>query len=94
MSLALRGGILGRVDDMLFVRGVNVFPAAVDDLLYSLAEVGQYQMEIDNRGAMSELHLRVGAGRELTGAVAGTDIGDMASRIDAASRRVQPPRDR
>ena len=58
-ELALRGGILGRVDDMVLVRGVNLYPAAVENLMLSLADVAAYQVEIDCRGPMIELHLRV-----------------------------------
>jgi phenylacetate-CoA ligase len=31
--LRLEGGILGRVDDMLIVRGVNVFPSALEGIV-------------------------------------------------------------
>jgi phenylacetate-CoA ligase len=58
-ELALRGGILGRVDDMVLVRGVNLYPAAVENLMLSLPEVAVYQVEVDTTGAMTELHLRV-----------------------------------
>ena len=57
--MVLRGGILGRVDDMLLVRGVNVYPPAVDDVLRSFPEVAEYQVEIDTRGAMTELAVRI-----------------------------------
>ena len=33
----LEGGILGRVDDMLVVRGVNVYPSAIEELIRRLA---------------------------------------------------------
>ena len=58
-ELALRGGILGRTDDMLLVRGVNVYPAAIDEVLGSMPAVAEYQVELDNAGAMSEMRLRV-----------------------------------
>ena len=58
-EMALRGGILGRADDMLLVRGVNLYPAAVENLMLSLPEVAVYQVEVDARGPMVELHLRV-----------------------------------
>jgi phenylacetate-coenzyme A ligase PaaK-like adenylate-forming protein len=32
-DLALNGGILGRTDDMLVVRGVNVYPSAVENIV-------------------------------------------------------------
>src|SRR5262249_31314207 len=37
----LKGGILGRVDDMIIIRGNNLHPAAVDELLHSLPDVGE-----------------------------------------------------
>ena len=40
----------GRADDMLLVRGVNVYPPAMDDVLRSFPEVAEYQVEIDARG--------------------------------------------
>ncbi len=58
-ELALRGGILGRADDMILVRGVNLYPAAVENLMLSLPEVAVYQVEVDARGPMVELHVRV-----------------------------------
>ena len=50
-EMALRGGILGRADDMVLVRGVNLYPAAVENLMLSLPEVAVYQVEVDARGA-------------------------------------------
>jgi phenylacetate-CoA ligase len=58
-QLTLQGGILGRIDDMLVVRGVNIFPSAVEDLMQGMADVGHYQIEIDSRGPMVELRLLV-----------------------------------
>jgi phenylacetate-CoA ligase len=58
-EMALEGGILGRVDDMVLVRGVNLYPAAVENLMLSLPEVADYQVEVDSRGPMIELNLRI-----------------------------------
>ena len=58
-QLALRGGILGRTDDMLLVRGVNVYPTAIDEVLRSIPAVAEYQVELDNEGVMAEVRLRV-----------------------------------
>lgn len=59
--LRLPGGILGRVDDMVIVRGVNVYPTALDQLVRSIPEVGEYRVTLDTRGAMVELGLEVEA---------------------------------
>lgn len=57
----LEGGILGRVDDMVIVRGVNVYPTALDQLVREFAEVTEYRVTHDTRTAMAELALEVEA---------------------------------
>jgi phenylacetate-CoA ligase len=58
-ELALEGGILGRVDDMVVVRGVNVFPGAVDQIIRSQAGVAEYEVKVSRAQALSELSVRV-----------------------------------
>ena len=41
LDLALEGGILGRADDMVVVRGVNVYPSAVEEILRSAGGVAE-----------------------------------------------------
>ncbi len=79
-ELALRGGILGRVDDMVLVRGVNLYPAAVENLMLSLPEIALYQVEVDLRGSMTELNLRIEPA-----AVAGDDA-ELAGRVQSNFR--------
>ena len=58
-EIALDGGILGRVDHMVHVRGVNLYPAAVENLMLSLPEIDAYQVEVDSRGQMTEFKLLI-----------------------------------
>jgi phenylacetate-CoA ligase len=45
----LLGGVLGRADDMLIVRGVNLFPTAVEDVVRAFAgTTNEYQLVIDD----------------------------------------------
>ncbi len=53
----LEGGILGRVDDMLVVRGVNVFPSALEGIVRRFAGVDEFQIEVFRRGALDEVRL-------------------------------------
>ncbi len=53
------GGVLGRADDMLIVRGVNVYPSAVDNLLRGVPEVVEYEVEIRRRQALDDLLVKV-----------------------------------
>jgi len=58
-ELALEGGILGRVDDMVIVRGVNVYPTAVEDILRRSGDVAEYQVVVARRNELVELNIRV-----------------------------------
>jgi phenylacetate-CoA ligase len=55
----LEGGILGRVDDMLVVRGVNIFPGAIDDIVRGFPEVVEYQATVRGRDGLDELAVAV-----------------------------------
>ncbi|WP_050479260.1 phenylacetate--CoA ligase family protein [Herbaspirillum rhizosphaerae] len=61
----LLGGVRGRADDMLVIRGVNVFPSAVEELVRKSPGLGdEYQLVInasvyDAGGFMKSLHVRV-----------------------------------
>jgi len=57
--LALRGGILGRVDDMLIVRGVNIHPSAVEAILREFEDVAEFQGVVQNQSSMTELLIRI-----------------------------------
>lgn len=57
-GFALEGGILGRVDDMVIVRGVNLYPAAIDAAIRSVSGVHEYQVEINKRRTLPEITVR------------------------------------
>jgi phenylacetate-CoA ligase len=51
----LEGGVLGRADDMIIVRGVNVFPSAIENVLREFPEIDEFRVEIFERAAMKEI---------------------------------------
>lgn len=59
MELALEGGILGRTDDMVVVRGVNVYPSAVEEIIQACRGVAEYQVRVAEKNAMTELALTI-----------------------------------
>lgn len=59
IEMALPGGILGRVDDMVIVRGVNVYPTAVEQVVRGFREVAEFQVILKERRAMTELELAI-----------------------------------
>ncbi len=58
-DMALRGGVLGRTDDMVVVRSVNVFPSAVEEVMRGFEEVAEYRVEVRTVRAMTELYMQV-----------------------------------
>jgi len=58
-DLALEGGILGRVDDMIVIRGVNVYPSAVEEIVRSHSGVAEYQVEVNTKQTLPELSLQI-----------------------------------
>jgi phenylacetate-CoA ligase len=58
-ELALEGGILGRVDDMVVVRGVNVYPSAVEQIIRNHGGVAEYRVEVSDDRTMTELEITV-----------------------------------
>lgn len=57
--MRLKGGILGRVDDMLTIRGNNVFPTAIEAILREFPEVIEFQFEPVVRDAMPQLRIEI-----------------------------------
>ncbi len=55
----LGGGIRGRVDDMVVIRGNNVHPSALQTILHRFPEVAEYRVEVDRRSALTELRIHV-----------------------------------
>ena len=56
-EFALEGGIIGRADDMVVVRGVNVYPSAIEAVVRSVDGIGEFEVEVDERGALPEIRL-------------------------------------
>ena len=58
-TMARIAALRGRRDDMLIIRGVNLFPSNVEHLLLGVEEVApHYQLVVDRSGTMAELSVR------------------------------------
>ena len=53
------GGILGRVDDMVTVRGVNVFPVAIEGIIRRFPEIDEFRVELYQERGMDALRCTV-----------------------------------
>ena len=72
--------ITGRADDMLIIRGINVYPREIEAVLLEDPDLsGQYAIVVDRRATMTELRVRA---ESSPGAADRTE--EVASRLEAA----------
>jgi phenylacetate-CoA ligase len=58
-SFRRMGKIVGRSDDMLIIRGVNVFPTQIEEILLQHEKLsGQYQIDVRRDGLLDEVEVR------------------------------------
>ena len=55
----LEGGVLGRADDMMIIRGVNIFPSSIEQILHSFPEVVEYRITAHRAGELDQLTVEV-----------------------------------
>jgi phenylacetate-CoA ligase len=55
----LQGGILGRVDDMIHLRGNNVYPSAIENLLRHFPDVAEYRLVVEETAALTNLRIEI-----------------------------------
>jgi phenylacetate-CoA ligase len=55
----MEGGILGRMDEMLIVRGVNIFPSAIEAIVRSYPQVQEFAVKVYKAGQMDQLDIMV-----------------------------------
>ncbi len=80
-SRAMRriGKITGRSDDMLIIRGVNVFPTQIEEQICKLPRLEpQYQLVVNRDGHLDKLEVLV----ELRAGLARADAGDVARELE------------
>ena len=76
------GRITGRSDDMLIIRGVNVFPTQIEEqILRDKRLSGNYQIVITRDGHLDNLEVRCEVQRELSGQLRKADIQAIAREL-------------
>jgi phenylacetate-CoA ligase len=74
--------ITGRSDDMLIIRGVNVFPTQIEEqILRDPRLAGNYQVVVTREGHMDNLEVRCEVQRELSGKLAPSDIQQIGKEL-------------
>jgi phenylacetate-CoA ligase len=73
--------ISGRTDDMLIIRGVNVFPSQIESVLMKVEGVEpHYVIVVDKTGALSELEIKVEVSEEI--------FSDEIKKLESLQRRI------
>jgi phenylacetate-CoA ligase len=85
----LDGGILGRADDMIHVRGNNLYPAAIEAIVRKFARVAEYRIVVDQSGPLADLRIEVeptgGDGRDLADAVGRAVRDELLFRVEVTA---------
>lgn len=63
--LWLDGGVLGRADDMLVIRGVNIFPSSVEAIVRELDATCEFRMLATRHDEMDQLDIEIEASEEV-----------------------------
>ena len=57
--LRLKGGILGRTDDMLVIRGNNVFPSSIEAILREFPAIAEFRIVVTRHREMTQIRLEL-----------------------------------
>ncbi len=83
--LTLEGGVLSRVDDMVVVRGVNIYPSAIEAVARHFPEIIEFMVQQKKVDAMDEIELLI----ELDGNFSKTFLKRLEARLrDTFSLRI------
>lgn len=83
--LTLEGGVLGRVDDMVVLRGVNIYPSAIEAVVRQFSDVEEFMVEQRKVEAMDEIELLI----EVPGNVSKSLLKQIESKLrDTFSMRI------
>lgn len=58
-NILLPGGILGRTDDMMIVRGINIFPPSIEAILRGFGELVEFRIVLYTVGGMDQVKVEV-----------------------------------
>jgi phenylacetate-CoA ligase len=74
------GGLLGRVDDMLVIRGVNIYPTAIESVIRQFAAVDEFRITVKAHQEMQHLEVQIEVN-------SGNDAENVRARVEQAIYR-------
>lgn len=57
--MRFEGGVVGRIDGALNIRGINVFPSAIENIIRRFPEAGEFSVNIHTRRALDEMEIQI-----------------------------------
>ena len=58
-SRVLDGGVIGRIDNALIIRGLNVYPATLENIVLKFSEVQEFAGRVYGTGTLDELEIQI-----------------------------------
>jgi phenylacetate-CoA ligase len=55
----LEGGVIGRVDDVIIIRGVNIFPSAIENIVRSFPDIGEFAVDVHRHHELDDMKIRI-----------------------------------
>ena len=84
-TLVKMGKVMGRTDDMLIIKGVNVFPSQIESVLFAIEGTEpHYQIIVDRKGALDEVTVLV----EVSEAIFFDEMKKQRELIDLITRKL------
>ncbi|GAC1394582.1 MAG: phenylacetate--CoA ligase [Ktedonobacteraceae bacterium] len=84
------GPIRGRTDDMLIIRGVNLYPTQIEEILKGIPEVTpHYQVVVTRAGTLDEVEVKVELTEEVFRHIAQDTIADNVIAVDHATHALR-----
>ncbi len=94
---AFAAGIFGRIDDMLAIRGENIYPSEIDDVCNAVEGYGgEHRIHVTRERTMDELLVRAEYSAEIAAggndriAAFGKRLGDELRKVLGVSANVEP----
>jgi len=74
--------VLGRTDDMLIIRGINVFPSQIESVLLQVEGLApHYRIVVDRQGSLDDMEIHV--------EISETAVSDVVGRLESMTRQVR-----
>jgi len=79
--LWLDGGVIGRADDMIVIRGVNIFPSSIEAMIRELQPTAEFRIIVSRCDQMDQLEIEIEANQSAADQLSGRLRDRLAMRV-------------